>query len=105
MEVAATPATDNPSLVYALHVGGLLHLDDAEFLEALDGADLVYADGAAVVVLAKAAGAVDIERASTTDIGLPVIAALATRLGRQVRVALVGGPPVSQRRPGVTWLP
>lgn len=93
VRAAAVPAKGRARLVYALHVGGLLHRDDAEFCDALRGADLVYADGAAVVLLAKAAGADRIERAATTDIGIPIIEALATKLGRRVRTALIGGRP------------
>lgn len=89
---AARPATTRSRLVYALHVGGLLHLRDAGFIDALGRADLVYADGTAVVLLAKVAGAKRIERAATTDIGIPVLNRLGDELGRPVRVALIGGP-------------
>lgn len=80
-------------LVYALHVGGVLRLGEPSYETALRGADLVYADGAAVVLLARAAGARRIERAPTTDIGIPIIEEVTRRLGRPARVALVGGPP------------
>lgn len=92
VEEAGRPAAERARLVYALHVGGLLHLGDAEFLRALGGGDLVYADGMAVVLLAKAAGARRIERAATTDIGVPALARLRQQLGRPVRLALLGGP-------------
>lgn len=93
VEVAAKPAGDQPRLVYALHVGGLLHRHDSAFRSALDGADVVYADGAAVVLLAKAAGARRIQRAATTDIGVDVINVLSRNLGRPARLALVGAKP------------
>lgn len=92
IELASEPAGNAPRLVYAMHVGGLLLLKDSAYLEAMNGADLVYADGAAVVMLGRAAGG-RLDRAPTTDIGRSVIAALAVRLMRPARVALVGGPP------------
>ncbi len=90
---ASVPATNGPRLVYALHVGGLLELDMPAYRAALDAADLVYADGVAVVLLARAAGAHDLERAPTTDVGLPILQEVARHLRRPARVALVGGPP------------
>lgn len=90
---AAIPAGPRARLVYALHVGGLLELRNQPFRKALDGADLVYADGAAVILLARAAGAKQIERAPTTDIGMPIVQGLSENLSRPVRVALLGGPP------------
>lgn len=87
------PARDRARLVFALHVGGLLHLDHQAFRTALTDADVLYADGAAVVLLARLAGARRMERAPTTDIGAPVLREVSRRLGRPARVALVGGPP------------
>lgn len=93
VEAAGRPAHARARLVFALHVGGLLHRGDEEFRVALAAADLVYADGAAIVLLAKLAGARRIERAATTDIGLGVISTLSVELGRPVRLALIGGEP------------
>ena len=45
-------------------------------------ADLVYADGMSIIVLAKLAGARAAERAGTTDIGWTVIRELGVALGR-----------------------
>ena len=81
-----------PVLVFALHVGGLNDRRDSAFVAAMQRADLVYADGGSVVWLARRAGAVDIERAPTTDIGWEVARGLHHRLGRPVRLALIGGP-------------
>ncbi|WP_157074622.1 WecB/TagA/CpsF family glycosyltransferase, partial [Janibacter corallicola] len=97
---SAVPARDRARLVFALHVGGLLHLDHQAFRAALTGADVLYADGAAVVLLARLAGARRIERAPTTDIGAPVLREVSRRLGRPARVALVGGPPGLAGRAG-----
>ena len=77
---------------YALHVGGLNQRRDTSYLDAMSRADLVYADGMSVIVLAKLAGANAAERAGTTDIGWTVIRALGVALGRPARVALIGGP-------------
>jgi N-acetylglucosaminyldiphosphoundecaprenol N-acetyl-beta-D-mannosaminyltransferase len=76
----------------ALHVGGLLERDDEAFVRAFDAADVRYADGASVVMLARAGGAARIERAPTTDLGHDVLDALRARLGRAPRLALLGGP-------------
>jgi N-acetylglucosaminyldiphosphoundecaprenol N-acetyl-beta-D-mannosaminyltransferase len=76
---------------FAVHVGGLNAVHDQPFVDAMNAADLVYADGASVVWLARAAGARRIERAATTDIGIPMIAAVASSLGRPARIAIVGG--------------
>lgn len=92
VRMASCPAVDRARLIFALHVGGLLLLADSDFMAAMRGADLVYADGAAVVLLGRVSGA-RLERAPTTDIGLSVISELAVRLTRPVRAALVGGPP------------
>lgn len=80
--------------VYALHVGGinLIARGHQGYVNGLQTADVVYADGAATVVLAKAGGARRIERAPTTDIGRPILTGIGSTLPRNVRVALVGGP-------------
>lgn len=77
---------------YALHVGGLNQRNDIDYLGAMSRADLVYADGMSVIVLAKLAGARAAERAGTTDIGWTVIRELGVALGRPARIALIGGP-------------
>ncbi len=88
----ATPRVEAPVLVFALHVGGLNSRKDGAFLAAMAEADVVYADGGSVVTLARLAGAEEIERAPTTDVGWDVIGALADALGRPLRLALIGGP-------------
>jgi N-acetylglucosaminyldiphosphoundecaprenol N-acetyl-beta-D-mannosaminyltransferase len=83
---------------YALHVGGLNSRRDTGYLDAMSRADLVYADGMSVIVLAKLAGARAAERAGTTDIGWSVIRELGLALGRPARIALIGGPEGLTRR-------
>ena len=89
-----------PYVAFALHVGGLNLRRDTSYVAAYDLAAITYADGASVVLLAKLAGARVIERAGTTDIGWDLLAALAARLQRPPRVALVGGPPGLASRAG-----
>ncbi len=82
-----------PFTAYALHVGGLNDRNEPAFVAAMNRADLVYADGMSVVLLARLAGATAMDRCGTTDLGWSVLRALAAALGRPVRLALVGGPP------------
>lgn len=82
---------DRAKLVYALHVGGLNHRDDRQFVAAMRAADLVYADGGSIVWLGKRAGATRIERAPTTDIGWDILRVMKERNGARPRVALLGG--------------
>ena len=84
-------APDGAVLAFALHVGGLNQAAEASVRDAYAAADLTYADGAAVVLLARLAGAHAIERAATTDIGPDVLSRQAAA-GRG-RTFLLGGPP------------
>lgn len=86
----------------ALHVGGLNALSTPGFLSALERSSLVYADGVAVVALAKLSGATKVQRAATTDIGVPILNEISVSLARRVRVALIGGPPELAVGAGVT---
>lgn len=86
-----TEGTGRAVLVYALHVGGLNARQDERFVDAMARADLVYADGGSVIWLARLAGARNIERSPTTDVGWEILRGLAGSLLRPVRVALIGG--------------
>ncbi|WP_344605308.1 WecB/TagA/CpsF family glycosyltransferase [Sporichthya brevicatena] len=90
---AAASSPPEPVLVFAAHVGALRHRKSDDYVAAMRSADVVYADGASIVLCAKAAGAKHIERAPTTDLGCDLVQILAEELGRPVRVGLVGGPP------------
>lgn len=79
---------------YALHVGGLNARGDTEFVDEMNDAELVCADGGSVVLLARLAGARRIERTPTTDAGWDVLAEISRILGRPARAALVGGEPL-----------
>lgn len=93
---------DRAWLAFALHVGGLNSDHRSDFLAAMSDADLVYADGGSVVALGRLAGARQIERAPTTDVGWTVLSSLSEQLGRRARVALIGGPPGLADRAGET---
>lgn len=86
------PLENGPAVMCHLHVGALNHRDDPDFVEAMAAADVVYADGSATVLIGRVAGADNLERAGLTDIGHDILEHLATRLGRPVRTALLGGP-------------
>jgi N-acetylglucosaminyldiphosphoundecaprenol N-acetyl-beta-D-mannosaminyltransferase len=89
-----------PTVAFACHVGGLNLRHDHEFVGAMQRADLAYADGVSVIALMKLAGATAVERHPTTDLGWETFSALAERLGRPVRVALLGGPEGLSERTG-----
>lgn len=82
-----------PRTAFALHVGGLLARRDRHFVEAMSRADIVYADGASVVLLAKAAGGRSTERSPTTDLGWDVLRRLSAESARPPRVSVLGGRP------------
>jgi N-acetylglucosaminyldiphosphoundecaprenol N-acetyl-beta-D-mannosaminyltransferase len=99
--VAAGAETDaDPVHVYALHVGGLNERGNRPFVDAMNRAEAVGADGGSVILLARLAGAQAIERVATTDIGWEILRDLTDRLGRPTRVALVGGPEGLAERAG-----
>lgn len=89
---ALAQAGTRPTRVFALHVGGLNERSDRRFVAAMERADVVYADGGSVVLVARLAGGRRMQRAATTDVGWDVLRTLAARLGRAPRLALVGGP-------------
>ncbi|SDC39091.1 N-acetylglucosaminyldiphosphoundecaprenol N-acetyl-beta-D-mannosaminyltransferase [Geodermatophilus telluris] len=89
--VALSEAATAPVLAFALHVGGLNAVTDPRVVDAYRSGDLTYADGAAIVLLARLSGARSVERAPTTDLGPRVLQAHADA-GRR-RVFLIGGPP------------
>jgi N-acetylglucosaminyldiphosphoundecaprenol N-acetyl-beta-D-mannosaminyltransferase len=86
----AAAARDRPVLAYALHVGGLNSAGEPAVRRAYAAGDLTYADGVAVVALARMAGATSIQRVPTTDLG-PLLVRTQGQAGRG-RVFLLGGP-------------
>jgi len=93
VDTAVTEGRKRVVTAFALHVEGLNRREHPEFVEAMDEADIVYADGGSVVWLGRRAGAQRLERAVTTDIGWDVLRGMAERLGRTPRTAFLGGPP------------
>lgn len=90
----AASLAENPTSLqrfYALHVGGLNARHDAEFVEEMNDAELVCADGGSIVLLGRLAGGRGIERVPTTDAGWDVLAEVGRLFGRLPRVALLGG--------------
>ncbi len=81
-----------PRLVFGAHINALLARRDKVFVDAMRRADLTYADGNSVALLARLGGATQIRRAVTTDVGWDLLAATAEQLDRPVRLACLGGP-------------
>jgi N-acetylglucosaminyldiphosphoundecaprenol N-acetyl-beta-D-mannosaminyltransferase len=94
-------SSTRPAFAYALHVGGLNARRERDFVVAMRQADVVYADGGSVVWLARLAGGNRVERAPTTDIGWDILRGFARKVGRNPRVAMIGGPPGLAERAGV----
>lgn len=94
------PLVDGPAIMSHLHVGALNARTDSAYVEAMNKSAVTYADGMATVLVAKAAGAKNIERAGLTDIGHEVIEGVAAKLGRPAKVAYLGGPPGLAERAG-----
>ena len=78
-------------IITAVHIGGLNDRQTPGFVGALKRARIVYADGIAVVLLARLSGARFIQRSPTTEIGTSIIAEVSLILGRPAKIALVGG--------------
>ncbi|MFW3172534.1 WecB/TagA/CpsF family glycosyltransferase [Geodermatophilus sp. CPCC 206100] len=81
-----------PIRVFSLHVGGLNLRRDAAFVDAVNQAEWLCADGAAVVLVARLAGSNRIERAPTTDLAHAVLRELRSVAGRTVTFGVIGGP-------------
>ncbi len=86
-------------IITALHVGGLQYGSDKHFVSALSDANLVCADGAAVVALCRLAGQRTAERAPTTDVGLAILSEAVSR-GRRLKFAVIGAAEGTAPRAG-----
>jgi exopolysaccharide biosynthesis WecB/TagA/CpsF family protein len=82
---------DTPVVAFGLHVGGLNARADTSFTSALWQADAVYPDGISAALLGRVAGARRARKIATPDLAPQVIEELARRLGRPLRLAVVGG--------------
>lgn len=87
-----------PNRFYALHVGGLNARAHRDFVQEMNDAELVCADGGSIVLLGKLAGGRLLERVPTTDAGWEVLRAIGERLERAPRIALVGARPEVVKR-------
>lgn len=96
----AVSETHGSSVFLALHVGGLLLDRNTDYVSAAQHADLLYADGDSVVLLARRQGARAIERAPTTDIARDIIDTAQGMCRGTLRVMLVGGPKGLAERAG-----
>jgi N-acetylglucosaminyldiphosphoundecaprenol N-acetyl-beta-D-mannosaminyltransferase len=81
------------ALIFAMHASALNERTNADYVAALRDADLVYADGISVVLLARLAGARHVRRVVTTDLAPVLLGELAAWKGVPPRVMLIGGPP------------
>lgn len=78
-------------LAYALHIGGLVALDENDqFRETMLGASLIYADGIGPVLLGRTRGG-RLGRSATTDLAPAILDRWAGE-GELPRIALLGGP-------------
>ena len=78
--------------VFSLHVSSLLSLGDTEYLHSLTTANLIYADGVSISILARMAGGKKVDRFPLTDLGHEVIESANRMLQSEVRIGLIGGP-------------
>lgn len=91
-EVAVTDYLRRPrplSLV-AAHVTSLNRVDDEDFVTDFNAADGRYVDGLSWSLIARAGGGTA-RKAATSDLAPQIITDLSERLGRDVRVAVLGG--------------
>lgn len=89
--VAWAVSPKGPVTAFAVHIGGLSIARDEGFREAMEAADIAYADGVSAVLLARIAGAERIERSPTTDIGWELLRRFLEQTGRPARVVAIGG--------------
>ena len=74
----------------ALHISAILNRDNPAYLKSLEGSHC-YVDGIAAVLLARRVGFNCIERTATTDITLEVLSLARVKLGRSLKIGLIGG--------------
>lgn len=98
--IVSWPLSDGPAIMFHLHVGALNLRRETDFVSVMNSSAMTYADGMATVLVGKAAGAKNLERAGLTDIGHDVIREFAHLHGRPARIACLGGPASLARRAG-----
>lgn len=81
-----------PTVAVPLHVQALSRPTPST-LQLASQVNVAYADGWSVALLARLAGARRVERSTTTYLAHDILDELGRVLGRDVRIALLGGPP------------
>ena len=86
---------------YALHVGGLNHRQNADFVDEMRAAELVYADGGSIGAAGQARRCTSRPADADDRHGMGrAPRPSGERLGRPARLALIGGPPGLANRAG-----
>lgn len=99
---ASSVGGDRPIISFCCHVAALNHATDREYLNSVDVADVIHADGMSTVFLARLAGARAISRSPVTDMGHVLIDRMAAKQQRPVALALIGGVPGLAIEAGIT---
>lgn len=85
--------------VLAAHVTSLNHSGEARFREAFNQADFAHADGISMTIISALQGRT-VKKLATTDLAPLIVDEISTRLGRTVRLAVIGGVPGVARAAG-----
>ena len=84
------PRNARPIAVLAAHITSLNAYGDSNFRDSFNAASATYVDGISVKILAKSAG-YSVEKLATTDLAPALIKAMTEKVGRRLRVAVIGG--------------
>lgn len=91
--IVETTILRRKAIFFALHVGGLRLWKSKNFVGLINSASGVYADGQAIVLLARlTVSNAKIQRTPTTDLGFDVIRSFQEKVNRPARVIFIGGP-------------
>jgi N-acetylglucosaminyldiphosphoundecaprenol N-acetyl-beta-D-mannosaminyltransferase len=93
------PRNARPIAVLAAHITSLNAYGDSNFRDSFNAASATYVDGISVRILAKSAG-YSVEKLATTDLAPALIKAMTEKVGRQLRIALIGGEEGIAKRAG-----
>jgi N-acetylglucosaminyldiphosphoundecaprenol N-acetyl-beta-D-mannosaminyltransferase len=93
------PRNTRPIALLASHVTSLNAHRDSNFRESFNAASATYVDGISVKLLARSAG-YPVEKLATTDLAPTLIKTMTERVGRRLRVAVIGGEEGIAKRAG-----
>jgi N-acetylglucosaminyldiphosphoundecaprenol N-acetyl-beta-D-mannosaminyltransferase len=93
------PRNTRPIALLAAHITSLNACGDSNFRDSFNAASATYVDGISVKLLAKSAGH-PVEKLATTDLAPALIKAMTERVGRRLRVAVIGGEEGIAKRAG-----